>query len=287
MITKTHKIALITGAASGIGRETARLLAGQGFVVYATDRDREGLAQEAERLRGEGGKIHDCYLDVTDPTSIATVMAQIEETQGGLDVLINNAGYALLGPVEEINDADVRQQFEVNFFGVLNVKRAALPLLRKRRGRIINLSSMMGRVTSPGWGIYSATKYGVEAVSDALRMELAPWGMPVILIEPGNILTNFSRTANSQMPTRFLDDSSRYPGLRPLLQDYNSFSPGVSPQKVAQIILKASTTKRPQARYMVNWSSRLDVMLYEILPTWFTDWAVRRRIGYNRGKIRE
>ncbi len=278
---------LITGAAGGIGLETARLFARQGFVVYATDKDQARLAEQAASLRAAGGKLRDFYLDVTDPASIASVLGEIEAAEGGLDLLVNNAGYALLGPVEEISDQEARRQFDVNFFGLLNVTRAALPLLRTRRGRIINLSSMMGRVSTPGWGIYSASKYAIEGLSDALRMELAPWGLRVILIEPGSILTNFSKTANTVMPEKFGGPDSRYPGLRPILENYTSFTPNSTPETVAKIILKAATTRRPKVRYMIDRASRQDVILYHLLPTFLTDWAVRRRVKYGKRDIRD
>ena len=271
---------LITGAASGIGLATATEFARQGWMVYATDRDRERLATECERLRQTGGRVRDFWLDVTDGASIEAVIGEIGRQDGGLDVLVNNAGYAVLGPVEETSEAETRAQFEVNFFGLLNVTRAALPLLRRRRGRIINLSSMMGRVSTPGWGIYSASKYAIEGMSEALRMELAPWGVRVILIEPGSVLTGFSRTAHASFPDRFRGPDSLYPGLRPSLENYTDFTPNHRPARVARIIFKAGVTNWPKARYMIDWNSRKDVLLYHLLPSFVTDRAVRRRVGY-------
>ncbi len=277
---------LITGAASGIGLETARQLAQSGFKVYATDRNGPKMAKQAEILQRQGGTICPFYLDVTDQISIAAVLAEIEAKAGGLDVLINNAGYALLGPVEEISDQEAHRQFEVNFFGSLNMIRATLPLLRARRGRIIQLSSMMGRVSTPGWGIYSASKYALEGLSEALRMELSPWGIRIILIEPGSVLTNFTDTARAALPEKFRGPDTLYPGLRPSLENYTDFTANVTPAAVARIIVKASETRWPKARYMIDYSSRRDVWLYQLLPTFLTDWAVKRRVKYGKKSVK-
>ena len=182
---------LITGATSGIGRDAALYLASRGHRVIGTGRNERALAE----LRDAG--VHALRMDVTDDASIASAAAQVDAiTDGyGLDVLVNNAGYGLFGPLEMLSDRDVRAQFDTNVFGLLAVTRTFLPQMRERgAGKIINVSSVGGRLTLPLGGAYNATKYAVESMSDALRMEVKQFGVSVVLIEPGYIKTNFAST---------------------------------------------------------------------------------------------
>jgi NAD(P)-dependent dehydrogenase (short-subunit alcohol dehydrogenase family) len=198
------KIVLITGSTAGIGRTTALFLASAGHHVIATGRKPAELAKVKQEA-GAGtnaGKIDTLVLDVTSQASIAAAVLEVDRLTGGrgLDVLVNNAGFGVLGPTSEIDDTEMRRQYETNVFGLMNVTRAFLPKMRERRaGRIINVSSVGGRVTLPFFGVYNSTKYAVESLSDALRYELRPFGIDVVLIEPGVIRTNFEATAVSNM----------------------------------------------------------------------------------------
>ncbi|HLL22107.1 MAG TPA: SDR family oxidoreductase [Kofleriaceae bacterium] len=198
----TTKIVLITGATAGIGRTTALFLARQGHHVIATGRKTaalDALAREAGT-----GRLDTLVLDVTTPASIADAVTAVDAlTSGaGIDVLVNNAGFGVLGPTSEISDSELRRQYETNVFGLMNVTRAFLPAMRARRsGRIINVSSVGGRITLPYFGAYNSTKYALESLSDALRYELRPFGIDVSLIEPGVIRTNFEATAASNLAT--------------------------------------------------------------------------------------
>ena len=183
----TPKTVLITGCSTGIGRATAEHLAGRGYTVYATARRLDAIAD----LEARGCRLLE--LDVTDEASMSAAVAAVE---GGVDVLVNNAGYSQGGALETLDMDAVRRQFETNVFGLLRMCQLVLPGMReKRAGTIVNVSSMGGRLTFPGGGVYHATKYSVEALSDALRFEVKGFGVDVVLIEPGLIKTPFAETA--------------------------------------------------------------------------------------------
>jgi NAD(P)-dependent dehydrogenase (short-subunit alcohol dehydrogenase family) len=184
------KAVLITGCSTGIGRATALRLAKAGHTVYATARKVETL----QELAAAGCKT--LGLDVCDEASIRAAVAKVEAEQGAVGVLVNNAGYGSEGPIEEVPMEEVRRQFETNVFGLALLTKLVLPGMRKQGwGKIVNLSSMGGRMTLPGGGFYHATKYAVEAISDALRFEVQGFGIDVVIIEPGPIRTEFGDTA--------------------------------------------------------------------------------------------
>jgi NAD(P)-dependent dehydrogenase (short-subunit alcohol dehydrogenase family) len=186
------KIALITGATSGMGKATALLLASKGYEVYAGARnpaDGEVLVAEA---KGSGVPLKSVLLDVTDDGSVRAAVSRVAAESGGLDILVNNAGYGFLGTVEEATDAEIFRQFDVNVFGVGRMCRAALPLMRARRsGVIVNISSWLGRMGFPLLTYYNASKYAVEAITDSLRYEVAPFGIRVHSVMPGLFGTRF------------------------------------------------------------------------------------------------
>ena len=181
---------LITGCSTGIGRATAEHLAKRGLTVYATARSLESI----EDLKAAGCKT--LALDVTDEDSMRAAVAAVEEAEGAVDALVNNAGYSQSGAVETVAPEDVRRQFETNVFGLLRMCQLVLPGMRRQgHGRIVNVSSMGGKLTFPGGGIYHATKHAVEAMSDAMRFEVKGFGVDVSIIEPGLIKTQFAETA--------------------------------------------------------------------------------------------
>src|SRR5579884_2178747 len=184
------KAVLITGCSSGIGAATARRLAAEGYTVYATARRPQTLA-ELER-----GGCRTLALDVTDEASMRAAVDEVTRVEGAVGVLVNNAGYSQSGAIESISMEDVRRQFETNVFGLIRMCQLVLPGMRAQRwGKIVNVGSMGGRLTFPGGGLYHATKYAVEALSDALRFEVRGFGVDVIVIEPGLIVTNFGEVA--------------------------------------------------------------------------------------------
>jgi len=277
----TSKTILITGATAGIGRATALHLAGLGHHVIASGRRPAELSRLTADARGLAGTLDTIPLDVTQPASIAAAVDAVARLTGerGLDVLINNAGFGVLGPTSEISDAEMRRQYETNVFGLMNVTRAFLPGMRTRRaGRIINVSSVGGRITLPYFGVYNSTKYAVESLSDALRYELAPFGIGVVLIEPGVIRTGFEATAVTG-----LDGFAASPYGRGLAH-YERMSKftdrfAAEPIVVARAIARAAAARRPAARYVTPRMNSVAVWLSAILPTSVWDWAMRRA-GY-------
>jgi short-subunit dehydrogenase len=275
------KTVFITGATAGIGRTTALHLAQLGHHVIASGRKATELAKLADEAKRLPGTLVTVELDVTRPDSIAAAVAIVAKLTAdrGPDVLINNAGFGVLGPTSEISDAEMRRQYETNVFGLMNVTRAFLPAMRARRaGRIINVSSMGGRITLPYFGVYNSTKYAVESLSDALRYELRPFGIDVALIEPGVIRTNFEATAVSG-----LDGFAATPYGR-ALANYERMSRSAdrfasSPIVVARAIARAVAARRPAARYVTPRITSVALWLSALLPTSVWDWAMRRA-GY-------
>jgi NAD(P)-dependent dehydrogenase (short-subunit alcohol dehydrogenase family) len=190
----TSRAVLVTGCSSGIGWATAERLARGGWTVYATARDVEAIAP----LEAFGCRL--LPLDVTEEDSMRAAVEEVERMEGAVGVLVNNAGYSQSGAVEEVPMEKVRRQFETNVFGLVRLCQLALPGMRRQGfGRIVNLSSMGGRLTFPGGGFYHASKYAVEALSDALRFEVRGFGVEVVVVEPGLISTGFARTAVGSM----------------------------------------------------------------------------------------
>lgn len=282
-MSKTSKIVLITGATAGIGRTTALHLAKEGHRVIATGRK----AAELDKLQAESdGKIDTLILDVTSQASIDAAVRDVARlTDGhGLDVLVNNAGFGVLGPSAEISDAEMRRQYETNVFGLMAVTRAFLPrMLERRNGRIVNVSSVGGRITLPYFGVYNSTKYAVESLSDALRYELRPFGIDVALIEPGIIRTNFEATAVSGL-TAF--DNGAY---KAALGQYEQMSKTAdrfasNPIVIAKAISRAVRARRPSARYVAPRSTNFVIWFRTIAPTFVWDWAMRK-VGYLQPKL--
>jgi len=274
----SSKIVLITGATAGIGRTTALHLASLGHHVIASGRKAAELAKLQVEAKGLAGMIDTVLLDVTAPMSIAAAVDAVDKLtrDHGPDVLINNAGFGVLGPTSEITDAEMRRQYETNVFGLMNVTRAFLPRMRARRaGRIINVSSIGGRITLPYFGVYSSTKYAVEALSDALRYELRPFGIDVALIEPGVIRTNFEATAVSGIAgyatTPYGGAMAKYEQMSKLADRFAS-----NPIVVAKAITRAVEARHAAARYVAPRRTTLMLWMSAMLPTAVWDWAMRK-----------
>jgi NAD(P)-dependent dehydrogenase (short-subunit alcohol dehydrogenase family) len=247
---------LITGCSSGIGHATASRLVEDGWKVYATARRPETLAE----LKDKGCET--LALDVTSEESMSAAVKAVIEAEGAVGVLINNAGYSQSGAVETVPLDQVRRQFETNVFGVLRMCQLVLPGMREQHwGKIVNLGSMGGRLTFPGGGLYHATKYSIEAISDALRFEVRGFGINVILIEPGLIVTNFGETATaSVMP----DDAGAYAKFNEAVGKLTTDAYkgpmsklGGPPEVVAKTIAEALQSSRPKARYPVTASAHV------------------------------
>jgi NAD(P)-dependent dehydrogenase (short-subunit alcohol dehydrogenase family) len=239
---------LITGCSSGIGRATAERLARHGETVYATARQLESIAD----LERQG--CHTLALDVLDEDSMKTAVAAVESEQGAVGVLVNNAGYAVSGAIEAVSIDAVRTEFETNVFGYIRMAQLVLPGMRRAgKGRIINVSSVAGRVTMPGAGAYAASKYAIEAISDALRFAVRGFGVDVIVIEPGPIRSEFTATANAGLAAV---DAGPYGDYHAAVAKSDaeadeSFIAG-RPEHVARTIERAITAGRPHPRYRVT-----------------------------------
>jgi NAD(P)-dependent dehydrogenase (short-subunit alcohol dehydrogenase family) len=272
---------LITGATSGMGRDAALRLVRAGHLVLAGGRRRDLLSGLAAESRG---RIEPLVLDVTEPASVEAARELVERRTGGrgLDVLVNNAGYALPGPLEALAEADLRELFETNLFGLLAVTRAFLPAMRERgQGRVVNVGSIMGRVAMPLLGAYNASKHAVAAVTDALRMELAPFGVTVVLVEPGAVRTGFAARALAGLAP-YRDPGSPYAaalaGADAAWARVYRFAPG--PSAAGRAIVRAATAVRPAPRYVVPARNRLVVAALAGLPTPAADAAKRRIMGW-------
>jgi NAD(P)-dependent dehydrogenase (short-subunit alcohol dehydrogenase family) len=270
---------MVTGAAGGIGWATTSHLAHAGHVVFAADRREDSL----QALSAEYPSVQPIALDVTDRASIDQAALEVHRaTDGhGLDVLVNVAGILILGPVEAVPDDLVRAQFDVNVLGLLAVTRALVPPMRERgSGRIVNISSVLGRFTLPGSGVYSGSKFAVEAVSDALRIELEPFGVRVVVVEPGVIDTPLYRRAAALLPE-----------YEAALQPYRSvwragfafpqrlLRAAASTESAGTVIAKAAIALNPRDRYRIGVRNRLNTRLLTALPSGVTDLIKRRITG--------
>ena len=273
-MTSTARAALVTGCSSGIGRATALALLERGFVVYATARRPETL----DDLVARGCRT--LALDVTSEESMVAAVEAIEAEHGHVELLVNNAGYALQGPVEECTLDAVRAQFETNVFGLVRLCRLVLPAMRAAgSGRIVNVGSMGGRFTFPGGGFYHASKHAVEAISDALRLEVAPFGVHVSLVQPGPVVSSFVDAAVDSVD---VSDGPYAEFNAALVDRYREAYDGsasnmeISPEKVADVIASAATSSHPRSRYAVGTMAKTLITTRRLLPDVAWDTVVRR-----------
>lgn len=251
---------LITGCSSGIGRATAERFLADGWQVYATARDPDDIAGLAEHEHCTTDT-----LDVTEQSDIRNVVNRIIRTEDRIDCLVNNAGYAQFGPIEELPVETVHQQFEVNVYGPHRLTRAVLPHMREAgEGTVVNLSSVAGRLSFPGGGAYSGSKFAMEAMSDALRQEVDGHGIDVVLVEPGPVQTSFSdRAAEEVDGDAGLERTDAYGWFWKIFEDTEAVGgdgPGsVSPERVATEVVDAANLTDPPARMPVGTVARLTV----------------------------
>ncbi|RME18618.1 MAG: SDR family NAD(P)-dependent oxidoreductase [Alphaproteobacteria bacterium] len=270
------KVALITGASAGMGYEAAKLFAREGWTVYAAARRLERM----EDLKPHG--VRPVAMDITRPEDTARVVEQILAEEGRIDVLINNAGFGLYGPVEEVPIDEARYQFEVNLFGLAELTQRVLPHMRAQgSGRIINVSSMGGKVFMPMGAWYHATKHALEALSDSLRLELAPFGIHVSIIEPGGIRTAWGNIVADRL--KKLYPTSAYKAqIDPILKamdGYDRNPRGTAPEVLAAVFLKAATDPRPKRRYVKGFGAKPAIFIRKWLGDGAWEWVIRRAIG--------
>jgi NAD(P)-dependent dehydrogenase (short-subunit alcohol dehydrogenase family) len=278
---------LVTGASTGIGAACARRLDALGWRVFA------GVRREADAVAlraGASPRLVPVRLDVTDAAEIAAAAATIDGGVGeaGLAGVVNNAGVAVAGPLECVPVAALRQQLEINVVGLLAVTQACLPMLRRARGRVVLMGSIAGRSATPFLGPYSASKHALEALADALRVELAPWGIVVSLVEPGAIATPiWTKSADTADRTLGAIDRSalaRYEGAMAAVRKAaeGSARRAIPADRVADVVVHALTARRPRTRYLVGLDARLQVLL-RLLPDRVRDQLVARFMGLPGG----
>ena len=278
---------LITGATDGLGKAAALLLADRGYRVFAAGRSAEKRAQLDARANQQKLPLQSLEMDVCDDISVRNAVASVYQKAGAIDVLINNAGFVQVGAVEDLRLEDWRQQFETNFFGVIRVTQAVLPQMRERRkGRILMMSSVSGFVTPPTQGAYSASKHAIEALSNALRHELYPFGIHTILIQPGYIVTNIQSTA-MELAEPYQEEFENGPYARIYASYLGSASSTraksrTTPEDCARIMLKAMEAREPRARYGVTPLATFAKLAKWLLTDRAADRLIRRRYGITR-----
>ncbi|MGH9742850.1 MAG: SDR family oxidoreductase [Candidatus Acidiferrum sp.] len=284
-----QKSVLITGATDGLGRSAALLLAERGYRVFAAGRSAEKRAQLDALAREKQLPLETLELDVRDDASVQQAVASVLAKAGSLDFLVNNAGVNFTAAVEDLRLDDWRRQFETNFFGVLRVTQAILPHMRERRaGRIIMMSSVSGFVTAPTQGAYSSSKFALEALSNALRLELYPFGIHVILIEPGYIVTGIQQAA-LELSKPYLDQMKTGPYARLYERFFASVTGARSkskttPEDCARVILQSMEAANPRIRYLVTGLAVVAKWCKRLLSDKAADAAFRRRFGIVRLK---
>lgn len=281
-------VVLITGCSSGFGMLAAARLAAEGHKVYASMRNLEKKGDLLAETARRGGAVDLLEIDVTDDITITLGIKQIELEQGQLDVLINNAGYAIGGFFEDLTEEEIRNQMETNFFGVQKVTRAALPLMRKTAAqsevgtKILNISSVSGRSAFPGLGAYGASKFALEGFSESLYHELLSFGIHVVLIEPGSFRTkifteNAHKAQQSDKPSSpyFQYTNAFRERLRRMIKSKSGMG---DPEEVAALIQKVVNTTRPRLRYVIGGQSRFRLILRAILPDHIFSALMRKRM---------
>ena len=262
-----QKVAVVTGSSSGIGYETALVLARNGFRTYATMRNLEKANAISDVAKREKLSLHTIKLDVTDEKSVNDAIKTIKSDAGRIDVLVNNAGYGLTGSLEDLSMSEIKAQYETNVFGLIRVTQAVLPIMREQKsGIIVNISSIGGKMAIPLQSPYHGTKFAVEGLSESIAYELEPFGIKIVIIEPGAIKTNFDTgmvvAQKNQNPS-----SPYYKSMQKLQSSINSvFKNGTPPAKVAEVILNAITTPNPNLRYTVGEDAALLAQKRKELP---------------------
>jgi NAD(P)-dependent dehydrogenase (short-subunit alcohol dehydrogenase family) len=273
------KAVLITGCSTGIGRASAKRLAASGWKVYATARRPESIADL------EQAGCQTLALDVTDEASMSAAVAAVEQAEGAVGVLINNAGYSQSGAIETVPMDSVRRQFETNVFGVVRMTQLVLPKMRAQGwGKIVNVGSMGGRLTFPGGGHYHATKYALEALSDALRFELRGFGIDVVLLEPGLITTEFGEAATASMADVSSSSDDPYAHFNATVGAVTKGAYegpmkhfGAGPDRVAKVIERSITRSRPPARVRITASAKSMIALRRLMSDRVWDSVMRRQ----------
>ena len=281
------KTVLITGGTDGLGRAATLVLARKGYAVFAAGRSPEKRQELDSLAQKEKIPVRTLEMDVTDNLSVEIGVEFVLEKGGGIDVLINNAGVGYMAVVEELRLEDVRKQFETNLFGVLRVTQAVLPRMRARRhGRILMMSSVAGLISPPTYGAYSSSKHALEGLTNSLRLEMYPFGVDVILIEPGYIVTNFQQTVK-ELAEPYVERAKAGPYAKIYSGAWGGANRGRSssrttPEDCALVMLQAIESPHPKARYTVTPLAKWTSLAKRVLPDTLLDSFLRRRFGIVR-----
>ena len=272
----SNKVALVTGGSSGIGEATALRLQELGYTTYAAARRVERM----EHLTTTG--IRPLAMDVTDDESMQSGVEQIVAEEGRIDVLVNAAGYGSYGALEDVPLSEARNQFEVNLFGAARLTQLVLPRMREQRsGTVVHITSMGGKIYTPLGAWYHATKHALEALSDCLRMELKPFGIDVVVIEPGGIRTEWPGIAAQKV--RAVSGTGPYApqgnAVADSLASESTQRRSSPPELIAKTIAKAVTARRPKTRYAVGYGAKPMIFLHDVLPDSAFDAFIRRAVG--------
>ena len=277
------KVALVTGASSGIGEAVALKLRSLGYTVY-------GAARRVERMAGLADRgVRTLAMDVTDGASMRAGVEQIVAAEGRIDVLVNNAGYGSYGAIEDVPLEEARAQFEVNVFGAARLVQLVLPRMRAQRaGTIVNITSMGGKVHSPLGGWYHGTKFALEALSDCLRIEVEPFGIDVVVIEPGGIATEWGGIAANKLREASAAGSGAYAAqaeaVAKALSSEGNEGRNSPPSVIADAVGKAVTARRPKTRYAVGFGARPLMAARAVLPDRAYDALITRATGVPTGR---
>lgn len=281
-------VTIITGASAGIGEASARQLAREGSTVVMAARRLDRLNEIKREIESTGGKALALDCDITSAEDRERLVSEALKINGRIDALVNNAGYGQRGPVEIVPVEKIRQNFETNLFSLIALTQLVIPVMRRQgSGRIVNISSVAGRIARPLSSIYDSTKHALEAISDGLRGELAPFGIKVVVIEPGFIITEFLEVANENARP-IVEQQSVYAPF------FEGFSAGYKrmrrmagqPQEIADLVLKAVTKESPRPRYAAPRHARIFIALKRWVPERLFDYVLSRQSGVDAEKIK-
>lgn len=285
-----EKIALITGCSSGFGYLTALKFARNGWIVFAGVKDHDEGGKELSNIANkESLQLEVVKLDVTNDKEIKTAIESIHKKHKRIDLLINNAGFGYLGPVEDFEIDEVQKLYDVNIFGMLRMIKAVLPIMREQKlGRIINISSVNGLLSFGLYGVYSSSKFALETLSEALRFEVKPFGIDVTVVEPGSFLTKFSE--NSRRARRYLSKDTAYSKLNDPL-DRNGKTSNlrqnkliqwlINPQKVADKLFELGNTETTNIRYKIGVDTKLYTLVRKIVPDFIWEYLLHKAYKWN------
>lgn len=282
------QVAIVTGASAGIGEATARMLARAGARVVLVARRKARLDAIKQEIEQAGGRALAVVGDVTSAEDRARIVQETLAAFDRIDALVNNAGYGQRGPIEMVPIDAIRENFETNLFSLIALTQLVIPILRQQQsGRIINISSVAGRVARPLSSIYDASKHALEAISDGLRGELAPFGIQVVVIEPGFIITEFLGVANERARDVIEQDSPYKPFFEGFAEGYKRLRKMAGkPDDIAALIVKAMAVDRPRYRYAAPRHARLAIALKRWLPERLFDSLMARQSGVTADKLK-